>query len=85
MEKGGNGEIYNLGNPQEFTVLELAELVKKLTGSSSEVAFVEKLPEDDPLRRCPDITKAKEELGWEPKIKLEDGLKKLIDYIQDRV
>lgn len=82
MEKGGKGEVYNLGNPNEFTVLGLAETVKKLTGSSSEVEFVEKLPEDDPTRRCPDITKAKEKLGWEPKVGLEEGLSKLITYLK---
>lgn len=78
MEKGVSGEIYNLGNPDEFTVLELVEKVKNITNTQSEVEFVSKLPEDDPLRRCPDITKVKEALGWEPKISLEDGLSKLI-------
>ncbi len=82
MEKGTKGEIYNLGNPDEFSVLELAEKVKQLTGSSSEVEQVEEMPEDDPQRRCPDITKAKEDLGWEPKISLDEGLKKLIDYLK---
>lgn len=82
MEKGTKGEIYNLGNPVEFTVLELAEKVKQLTGSTSEVGQVEDLPEDDPQRRCPDITKVKEELGWEPKIGLEEGLKRLIDQLK---
>ncbi len=78
MEKGVSGEIYNLGNPDEFTVLELAEKVKQLTNSGSNPEFVEELPEDDPLKRCPDITKAKDELGWEPKVSLEEGLKLLI-------
>lgn len=82
MDKGEKGEIYNLGNPHEFSLLELAEAVKKLTGTSSEVQFVEKLPTDDPLRRCPDITKAREKLGWEPKVELEEGLKKLIVHLQ---
>lgn len=76
------GEVFNLGNPDEFTILEFAEMVKKITGSSSEIKFTEKLPEDDPKRRKPDITKAKEVLGWEPKVKLEDGLKKLIEYLK---
>lgn len=78
MEKGGVGEIFNLGNPREFTVLELADIVKKMTNSSSQLEFKE-LPEDDPTRRCPDITKAKEILGWEPKINLEEGLKGLLE------
>ena len=82
MEKGDKGEVYNLGNPHEFTVLELAEIVKRLTGATSEVEFTESLPQDDPLRRCPDITKAREKLGWEPKVELEEGLKKLIVYLQ---
>ena len=82
MEKGDKGEVYNLGNPTEFTVLELAEIVKRLTGATSEVKFLESLPQDDPLRRCPDIQKARERLGWEPKVELEEGLKKLIVYLQ---
>lgn len=77
MEKGEKKEIYNLGNPDEFSVLELAEKVKILTGSTSDVEYVAELPEDDPIRRCPDISKAKEKLGWEPKISLEEGLKRL--------
>ncbi|MFH1535865.1 MAG: GDP-mannose 4,6-dehydratase, partial [Patescibacteria group bacterium] len=81
MEKGGKEEIYNLGNPNEFTVLELVEIVKKLTDSTSKLTFTD-LPEDDPQKRCPDISKAKQELGWKPKIELEEGLKKLIDYLQ---
>ncbi len=82
MEKGSSGEVYNLGNPNEFTILELAEKVKQLTGSSSEVSFTEKLPTDDPLRRCPDIAKARERLGWEPKVELEEGLQKLIVHLK---
>lgn len=81
MEKGQAGEIYNIGNPNEFTVLELAEKIKSLTHCTSEANFVEKLPEDDPMQRCPDITKAKQELGWEPKVELEEGLKKLIESL----
>lgn len=81
MEKGEKGEVYNLGNPDEFSVLELAQKVKELTGSTSDVEYKE-LPEDDPKQRCPDITKAKQNLGWEPKISLEDGLKKLIESLK---
>lgn len=82
MEKGGSGEVYNLGNPNEFTILELADKVKQLTNSSSEVFFAERLPEDDPIRRCPDIQKARESLGFEPKVELEEGLKKLINWLK---
>lgn len=82
MEKGGKGEVYNLGNPNEFTILELADKVKLLTNSSSEVFFAERMPEDDPIRRCPDIQKSREGLGFEPKVELEEGLKKLIVYLR---
>ena len=83
MDKGEKGEIFNLGNPDEFTVLQLAEIVKKLTGTTSEIAIAEKLPEDEPLRRCPDISKAKAALGWEPKVELEEGLSKLIVLLKN--
>ena len=69
----------NLGNPGEFTILELAEKVLELTGSKSKLVF-RPLPEDDPLQRQPDITLAKKVLGWEPKIRLEKGLVKTINY-----
>lgn len=71
----------NLGNPDEFTILELAKLVIELTGSKSKLIF-EPLPADDPKQRRPDITLAKEKLGWSPTIKLRDGLKKTIDWFQ---
>jgi UDP-glucuronate decarboxylase len=74
----------NLGNPVEFTMLELAELVLKLTGSSSKLIFAP-LPADDPKQRQPDITKAKQALGWEPKVKLEDGLKETIAYFRSTI
>ncbi len=81
MEKGSKDEVYNIGNPNEFTVLELAEKVKALTNSSSQLEYHD-LPQDDPMQRCPDITKAKTQLGWEPKIELEEGLNKLIASLQ---
>jgi UDP-glucuronate decarboxylase len=71
----------NLGNPDEFTIRELAELTLELTGSKSKLAF-EPLPADDPVRRQPDITLARERLGWEPKVKLREGLKKTIDWFR---
>lgn len=71
----------NLGNPGEFTVLELAELVLRLTGSHSKLSF-KPLPQDDPARRRPDISKAKAALGWQPKVALEDGLKETIAYFR---
>ena len=71
----------NIGNPGEFSMLQLAELVLKLTGSKSKIIF-QPLPQDDPRQRQPDITLAKSALGWEPKVKLEDGLKETIAYFR---
>ena len=71
----------NIGNPNEFTVRELAEKVIELTGSSSKIVE-EPLPQDDPKQRQPDISKAKRELGWEPTVQLEQGLTKTIDYFR---
>ena len=73
------GEVFNLGNPEEYTVKDFAEKVKALTGSASPVTF-EALPEDDPTQRKPDITKIKTTLGWEPKISVDEGLKKTIEF-----
>ena len=80
--QGSKGEIYNLGNPDEYKIIELAEKIKSLTHSSSDIKTTQSLPEGDPQRRCPDISKAKLKLGWEPKISLEEGLKKLIEYLK---
>ena len=72
----------NIGNPEEFTILECAEAVLAITGSKSKLAF-EPLPEDDPKQRRPDISKARELLGWEPKIALEEGLRLTIPWFQE--
>jgi UDP-glucuronate decarboxylase len=74
----------NLGNPSEVTVRELAETVIRLTGSASPIEF-RPLPSDDPERRRPDITQAGERLGWQPTTRLEDGLRKVIDYFRARL
>jgi UDP-glucuronate decarboxylase len=71
----------NVGNPGEFTILQLAELVIKMTGSKSGIVYSE-LPSDDPMQRKPDITKAREILGWKPSITLEEGLKPTIEYFR---
>lgn len=71
----------NLGSPDEITMLELARRVIKLTASKSQIVY-QPLPEDDPHQRQPDISLAKEKLGWEPKAKLENGLKKTIEYFR---
>lgn len=76
------GEIFNLGNPDEFTIKELAEIVIKLTNSKSEIVYSDKFRPDDPMQRCPDIIKAKKVLDWEPKVELIEGLRKTIEYYQ---
>tara|TARA_R110001592_G_scaffold133910_1_gene349387 strand:- start:1847 stop:2791 length:945 start_codon:yes stop_codon:yes gene_type:complete len=74
----------NIGNPGEFTIRELAETVIRLTGSSSELVF-KPLPQNDPTRRKPDISVAKDKLAWEPRIDLEEGLKPTIAYFADQI
>ncbi len=74
----------NLGNPNEITVLEIADKIKKRTNSKSEIIFKD-LPIDDPTRRCPDISRAKKILDWEPKVKLEEGLEKTIEYFKKEI
>jgi nucleoside-diphosphate-sugar epimerase len=77
------GEIFNLGNPDEFTIKELAEKIINTTGSKSEIAYSGTFREDDPMRRQPDITKAKTVLAWEPKVALKEGLQKTIEYYKN--
>ena len=79
-ERGGPDPT-NIGNPGEFTVRQLAETVLRLTGSASDIVY-QPLPTDDPKQRRPDITKASTELGWEPHVPLEEGLKRTIPYFQ---
>jgi dTDP-glucose 4,6-dehydratase len=74
----------NIGNPNEFTILECARLVLKVTGSKSRIRYVP-LPQDDPKQRRPDITKARQLLGWEPKIDLEAGLRRSFEYFKKAV
>jgi dTDP-glucose 4,6-dehydratase len=78
------GDPVNIGNPHEFTMLELADLVREVTASTSELVF-EPLPVGDPARRQPDITRARSLLGWEPEIGLREGLARLRDwYLEER-
>lgn len=77
-----NGEVFNLGNPDERSVKELATIIKDITGSQSEIVF-EELPEDDPKRRKPDITKAKTLLGFEPVVSLEKGIEETVAYFKE--
>lgn len=84
MEKGKMGEVYNIGNLDEFKILDFAKLVKETVKSSSEIVF-KPLPQDDPKQRRPDISKAKSELGWEPKVRIEEGLKSTIEYFSKQI
>ncbi len=74
----------NVGNPDEMTLLEMANLIIELTGAKSEIVF-EALPVDDPKVRQPDITRARELLGWEPEVEVRDGLKNTIDHYSTRI
>ncbi|MEK7633559.1 MAG: UDP-glucuronic acid decarboxylase family protein [Patescibacteria group bacterium] len=76
------GEIINIGNPNEKTILEMADIIKKLIQSRTNLVF-KTIGADDPKKRCPDISKAKKILGWEPKIGLEEGLKLTIEYFRN--
>lgn len=79
FSEGTKGQIFNLGNPEEYSMLELAEKIKKMTGTTSEIVY-KSLPPDDPKQRKPDISKAKKVLDWEPKVLVDEGLQKTIQY-----
>jgi len=79
--ENARGQVINIGNVNEITVLALAKKVIEITGSSSTISF-HPLPEDDPLRRWPDVTRAKQVLGWEPKVPLKKGLDRTIEWIR---
>ena len=81
--RGFTGPL-NLGNPNEISILDLSRLIIELTGSSSGIVF-EPLPQDDPCRRCPDITLAREKLGWKPRIDLKTGLEKTLEYFSSLI
>jgi len=78
--KGTKSEIFNLGNPDEYKIKDLAEKIVDMTNSKSQIEYSENFRTDDPMQRCPDISKAKDILGWEPKTNLETGIKKTIEY-----
>ncbi len=81
-EKNINGEVFNLGNPEEYTVLETAQIIKEITGSKSELKFLPPL-EDDPKKRCPDISKVRKTFEWEPRVPFREGLLKTIKYFKN--
>ena len=83
MESGHN-DVFNIGNPNEITIKELATTIIQLTNSKSSLINKD-LPNDDPKQRRPDITKAKSQLNWEPVIELEDGLTTTIDWISSQL
>ncbi len=83
-KEGISGEVFNLGNPQEWRIIDVAALIKKITGSKSPIEF-RPLPQDDPKRRRPDIEKAKKGLGWEPRYTLEEGLKEALPWFKERI
>ena len=74
----------NLGNPIEMSILEIAELILKLTNSQSKLIF-KPLPEDDPMQRCPDISRAKSLLNWKPEVDQETGLKQTIEFFRNKL
>ena len=79
------GRVYNLGNPEEHTVLDFARIIRRLAGSASEIVFRPPLSEDEPQRRCPDIARARAELGWEPRVDLEEGLSRTIAWMREKL
>ncbi len=82
---GTTGRVYNLGNPDERTVLQFAETIKRLTDSDSPIVYVPQISPDDPHRRCPDITRARNELSWEPIVQLEEGLTETVAWFRNRL
>jgi nucleoside-diphosphate-sugar epimerase len=79
------GRVYNVGNPDERTVLEFAEVIRKVADSRSAIEFREYISADDPQRRCPDISRARAELGWEPRVDLETGMSETIAWFRARL
>lgn len=84
MMESADHQPFNLGNPHEISILEFARVIQKLTGTKSRIEF-QPLPQDDPKQRCPDITRARQLLGWQPKVALEDGLRETIDFFRTAV
>jgi len=82
---GTTGRVFNLGNPDERTVLELAEVIKRAAGSTSPIVFREHISADDPQRRCPDITRSRSVLGWEPRVGLDEGMDETITWFRTRL
>jgi UDP-glucuronate decarboxylase len=84
MTADGRHEPVNLGNPNEFTIRELADEVARIVGNEVKIVY-RPLPQDDPTQRQPDIARAKEWLGWEPRIQLSEGLERTVAYFRERL
>ncbi len=82
LMKSTESRPVNIGNPHEMSVLEIAEMIIEISGSSSELVY-EPLPEDDPKRRCPEITRAREVLEWEPRTPAREGLEKTLSWFAE--
>lgn len=86
METSGTtGRVYNLGNPDERSILEFASVIRRLAKSSSPIVHREHISPDDPSRRCPDISRARAELGWEPRVSLDEGMCQTVDWFRSRL
>ena len=85
LSEGTTGEVFNLGNPDEHTVGEYAEIINRMCGGKSEIVYRPFISADDPQRRRPDITKARAQLGWEPKVGLEEGMGRTIAWFRERL
>jgi len=83
LRSGHPGPV-NIGNPVELSVLDIARLVREVTGSDSEITFIDR-PQDDPLVRRPDITLARDVLGWEPQVEIADGLATTVQWFREQV
>jgi nucleoside-diphosphate-sugar epimerase len=81
--EGIAGEVVNVGNPEEYTMEQIAQKVKEMTGAASEIVY-EPLPQDDPIKRKPDISKAEKLLGWKPTVGVDEGLTKTIEYYKSK-
>ena len=84
LMKSSESRPVNIGNPVEMTVLEIAQMIVEISGSESEMVF-EPLPEDDPKRRCPQISRAREVLGWEPRIGAREGLQRTLSWFSGQL
>jgi dTDP-glucose 4,6-dehydratase/UDP-glucuronate decarboxylase len=79
------GRVFNIGNPDERSVVDFAEVIRRAVGSSSPIEFRDFISADDPQRRCPDITRIRTELGWEPRVGLDEGIARTVAWFRERL